>query len=407
LIERRGRIDAHELIPLAIQILEGLGAAHASDVIHRDLKPSNVLITDSGEVKIIDFGLAKVLGRNTPERQALTEAGTALGSVHYMSPEQCRTQAVDGRADIYALGCLMHHCLSGAPPFTGENPVEIMVQHAGNATAPRIAGIEPKLQDVIDKAMERNRDRRYANAQEMIRDLQLVMQGKAPSAVPIKVVTGSSIFALRETGKRKRLLVISLAGLALICGAMVFKAESMKQQEAPEPMEHRSIAVLEQQAEIAERILKEKPVQESYAQASQAYAHLVAADDRYKLKRGDYAKSYAMRVFNLEQRPEVATPMLVRLAPNIMLGHPDRQVDDIELLMHKIPEKAYNKGDYELARTGFDTLLRLCEHQDSGRFLGIQRDLLGHLLACDKQLHDDNAYNADLERGEKMMHVHP
>ena len=397
LLDEKGAIPQRQMIGLAIQILHGLAAAHANGIVHRDLKPTNVLIADGGEVKIIDFGLAKVLGRNTAERQQLTEAGTALGSVLYMSPEQCRTLPVDGRSDIYALGCVMHHCLAGRPPFLDDHPVQVMVMQATPGVAPRIACIDQPLQDVIDKAMMKDRNQRYQSAGQMIADLELVSRGQAPSAVPLKI---------RGLGPRvpnlsRRAAVMGL--LLLLVGVCTVGVLWMKRAAPTEqPEQRRSIQSLERDTEIAERVLKEKPVQESYASASEAYARLAAADERFKRSRGEYAKNYAMRAFALEHHPLVATSMLVRLAPNILLGHPDRQPRDIESLIRRIPDPLLREGDYVSARVGYDALLRICEKQDPAKFNKLQQRLLEGLMQCDRALRDENAYSQDERRAQSL-----
>jgi len=113
------------------QIGAGLEAAHAAGVIHRDLKPSNVLVGERGAVKIIDFGLA-----TTAVGDGMTATGTVLGTPHYMAPEQLRGKAVDARTDIYALGALAYHLVTGRPPFAGDNPIAIGFAHISEPVLP-------------------------------------------------------------------------------------------------------------------------------------------------------------------------------------------------------------------------------------------------------------------------------
>ncbi len=133
LIAQRGIVPIKDVQDILQQIVTGLEAAHHAGVIHRDLKPSNVLIGERGAVKIIDFGLA-----TTAVGEGLTATGAILGTPHYMAPEQVRGKNVDARTDIYALGALAYHLVTGRPPFSGDNAIAIGFAHLSETpTAPR------------------------------------------------------------------------------------------------------------------------------------------------------------------------------------------------------------------------------------------------------------------------------
>jgi eukaryotic-like serine/threonine-protein kinase len=165
LLRREHRIDETRTIDICQSVLSGLAEAHAHHIIHRDIKPSNTLISRTGVVKIADFGVARSLGEST----VWSETG-AVGTVGYLSPEQCAGGAATERSDIYAVGCLAYQCLSGHPPFTGETPLSIMYQHQHVEPAPlgdRRPHLSPVLVAAITTALQKSPDRRFATAQEM------------------------------------------------------------------------------------------------------------------------------------------------------------------------------------------------------------------------------------------------
>jgi serine/threonine protein kinase len=131
-----GRLSVPAAVSVAAQLASGLSAAHAAGLVHRDLKPQNIMIHTSGLVKILDFGLVKVLSDTDPQ---ITVTGETLGNVAYASPELLAGEkSLDGRSDLYAVGCLLHHMLTGRPPFHAEGPAELVTQHL-TAPSPRLA----------------------------------------------------------------------------------------------------------------------------------------------------------------------------------------------------------------------------------------------------------------------------
>ena len=165
LLRREHRIDETRTIDICRSVLSGLAEAHTHHIIHRDIKPSNTLISRAGLVKIADFGIARSLGEST----VWSETG-AVGTVGYLSPEQCAGGAATERSDLYAVGCLAYQCLSGHPPFTGETPVSIMYQHQHVQPAPlddRWPHLSPGLVAAINTALQKSPDHRFATALEM------------------------------------------------------------------------------------------------------------------------------------------------------------------------------------------------------------------------------------------------
>ncbi|HTL39178.1 MAG TPA: serine/threonine-protein kinase [Kofleriaceae bacterium] len=165
-IAQRGLVPIKDVQDMLQQICSGLEAAHAAGVIHRDLKPSNVLVGERGAVKIIDFGLA-----TTQMGEGLTATGAILGTPHYMAPEQVRGKPVDARSDIYSLGALSYHLVTGRPPFAGDNAIAIGFAHLSEApTAPRQLRKDcpESLDAAILAALAKSPDERPASAKAFL-----------------------------------------------------------------------------------------------------------------------------------------------------------------------------------------------------------------------------------------------
>ncbi len=166
-----GAFPLEQAVLVARSIAQALGAAHDAGVVHRDLKPSNVFVDEDFNVKLSDFGAAKIVGQVGPE---LTQEGTTVGTPHYMSPEHARGLPVDRRTDLYALGCVLYEMVSGKPPFEGQTALDVLSQHIG---APPPVPVSPHgpvphaLARVIRRGMAKNPGERHQTAAEMIADL--------------------------------------------------------------------------------------------------------------------------------------------------------------------------------------------------------------------------------------------
>jgi serine/threonine-protein kinase len=153
-ITREERLPVNEVLRLAREIADALGYAHAHDVIHRDIKPENILLSE-GHALVGDFGIARAVSRAGARH--LTDAGFAIGTVSYMSPEQGAGDAVDGRSDLYSLGCVVYEMLAGVVPFTGPSAVAILAQRFGEPATPlrkRRAEVPPGVDAAVLKALE-------------------------------------------------------------------------------------------------------------------------------------------------------------------------------------------------------------------------------------------------------------
>src|SRR3984885_8085911 len=167
LLETDGRMAPQRAAYLVSQVAEALDAAHADHLVHRDIKPSNLLVTKSDFVYVIDFGITRAMGfRQT----ALTVTGATVGTLNYMAPERFTGQDIDGRSDVYSLACVLHECLTGAPPFRDQELPALIYSHL-YSSCPRasslVEGIPPALDDVIARGMAKNPGDRYQTAGQL------------------------------------------------------------------------------------------------------------------------------------------------------------------------------------------------------------------------------------------------
>ena len=173
LIGKKGMPIA-EALDITVQLCRALDFAHQNGVVHRDVKPANLRYLDNGQIKIMDFGIARMEGG-----QQITKSGVMIGTLHYMSPEQIRGEPhLDGRTDIFSTGCILYELLTGERPFSGESPTSILYNIVHQTPTPIIeknTELPQEIQDVLDRAMAKNRDDRFKVAGEMAREIEKIV----------------------------------------------------------------------------------------------------------------------------------------------------------------------------------------------------------------------------------------
>jgi predicted Ser/Thr protein kinase len=242
LLIKETKIEPMRALRLMKQVFEALACAHASGIVHRDLKPPNILVAkdpDGSEtIKIIDFGLAKLMPGYGIPGQKLTETGYSLGTCNYMPPEQALGIAVDQRADIYSAGCIFFEMLTGGRPFVADDNVAIMFQHINEAPRPLSDFLQPPapvdaLNAFLANCMAKEKEDRYQTCGDAILDLDKLAQGKFSAVTPLAVRPMKASRKVHKAGQRKVLsLVATVLVLCLVAGAALAFLREQKIKDA-------------------------------------------------------------------------------------------------------------------------------------------------------------------------------
>ncbi|MBA3690481.1 MAG: Stk1 family PASTA domain-containing Ser/Thr kinase [Actinobacteria bacterium] len=229
-----GRLAPVKAAEIAEKVAEALAAAHAQGVIHRDIKPANIMVTRDGRVKVMDFGIARlVAGPDTVEQTA-----AVLGTAAYLSPEQAQGQTVDARSDLYSLGIVLYEMVSGRPPFTGDSAMAVAYKHVQETPLPPSSlngDVTPRLDAVVMRALAKNPANRYQSAGDFRDDLVRVIAGQEVEATPLlpaaagatQVISRPPVTAMLpptepEEGRRTGMWILIAALILLILGGAAY-----------------------------------------------------------------------------------------------------------------------------------------------------------------------------------------
>jgi formylglycine-generating enzyme required for sulfatase activity len=311
LLRREKRLEVERAVSLMRDICAGVGAAHRKGIFHRDLKPDNVIVLQPNEdreresVKVVDFGIAKL--KDAAGITTLTQTGMVIGTPYYMSPEQCRGEALDARADVYSLGAIVYEMLAGVPPFTAETPTGLIARHLFDTASPLppSAGVNPALEAVVMRALAKDREQRQRDASALARELREALQtsgvtpptqasardasaqsaptpessGEQPvtgeqRAISQEIVSAPTIpahattptglsfessAAPRERKTRRVTLVIGALAVLLLIGGVVVWLSMSRQKEKPSTANQGSVKPSETPANVKPQTVKNGP----------------------------------------------------------------------------------------------------------------------------------------------------
>jgi len=202
LLATGSRLVPERALEITDGILGALAYSHQQGIVHRDIKPANVMLTRDGEVKVMDFGIARAVA---DAGATMTQTSAVIGTAQYLSPEQARGEQVDARSDLYSTGCLLYELLTGRPPFTGDSPVSVAYQHVREDPAPP-SQVDPDVPASVDaivmKALAKDREARYQTASEMRRDIAAALAGRpvaAPPPAPTQRIDQTAVIAAAPT----------------------------------------------------------------------------------------------------------------------------------------------------------------------------------------------------------------
>jgi len=233
LLQSGRRLLPERALEIVAGVLHALEYSHRAGIVHRDIKPGNVMLTRTGAVKVMDFGIARAVADASA---TMTATAAVIGTAQYLSPEQAKGEKVDARSDLYSTGCLLYELLTGRPPFTGDSPVAVAYQHVRENPVPP-SQLNPELTPALDaivlKALAKHPDNRYQSADEMREDIERALDGRPVTAPPLladaqtqrlagaaPVGTATSVLAQTTTApeepRKKRTAGYALLGIAVI-----------------------------------------------------------------------------------------------------------------------------------------------------------------------------------------------
>jgi serine/threonine-protein kinase len=214
LVNKGERFALNRAVEITEGILIALQYSHKNGIIHRDIKPGNIMITDNGDVKVMDFGIARALADTGA---TMTSTWNIIGTAQYLSPEQATGTQADARSDLYSVGCLLYELLAGRPPFTGDTPVAIAYQHVSAPLTPITEiqeSLNPDLNAFFSIALAKDANERYQSANAMLKDLKKLIKGEG--------ITTQIPKQMRKEKARNRIAALSIALVLLVGGVSYF-----------------------------------------------------------------------------------------------------------------------------------------------------------------------------------------
>jgi len=214
IVNKGERFALNRAVEITEGILIALQYSHKNGIIHRDIKPGNIMITDNGDVKVMDFGIARALADTGA---TMTSTWNIIGTAQYLSPEQATGTQADARSDLYSVGCLLYELLAGRPPFTGDTPVAIAYQHVSAPLVPITEiqeSLDPALNAFFSIALAKDANERYQSANAMLKDLKKLIKGEG--------ITTQIPKQIRKEKARNRIAALSIALILLVGGVSYF-----------------------------------------------------------------------------------------------------------------------------------------------------------------------------------------
>lgn len=337
-IEQEGRLSWENTLSFTTQVLKALEHAHCRGVIHRDIKPQNIMLLADGTIKVTDFGIAKLTNVQT---HTMTER--AIGSVHYISPEQVSGGTVDERSDIYSVGIMMYEMLTGKVPFDNENPVSVAVmQLQNNAVSPRklVPEIPEGLDEIVMKAMAKSSEDRFASVEEFLDDIKRFKDNPSIRFYQKYMAGANANAAKREEGrpvttkrKKKRVPIPAIVAAAAVLTALIVFGITLIALNIGNSRESTDIKIPDLVGEVYEDVLDD----EKYADF-----HFVEAGSEYS---DEYGKGIIVRQ-DPEEGKTVKKGSDIRVY--ISLGNEDIRVPDLI-------NKTYREAMIQLSNMGLSS----------------------------------------------------
>ncbi|MEU8818505.1 protein kinase [Actinoplanes sp. NPDC048796] len=233
-IAARGRLSADETLSVVSQAGRALEAAHRAGIVHRDVKPGNLIIKPDGTVVLVDFGVARQADTAT-----MTAAGEVVGTAMYIAPEQVSKEPITPAVDVYALGVVAYHCLAGQPPFLGDNPVAIAMQHLNEPPPPLPDDVPPAVQALVLRAMAKRPEDRFASAAAMAGAADQILAGVDTTTVLAAIAppagTTAALPARQENARGRKPLIAAAAAVLVLAAAALALALTWPDDEQTPP----------------------------------------------------------------------------------------------------------------------------------------------------------------------------